>query len=376
MSGPLTGFTVVEVASIGPGPFCAMMLADMGATVIRVDRRDHIGRPPSGAEVMNCGRRSIALDLKQPAGIAILLELIGAADALVEGFRPGVMERLAVGPEVCLTRNPKLVFGRMTGWGQEGPLAMAAGHDINYIALSGALSGLGTAECGPFPPLNLVGDFGGGGMLLAYGIVCALLEAGRSGRGQVVDAAMVDGSALLMSMFFGMNSVGRWYERGQNALGGAAHYYGAYRCADGEWISIGSIEPQFYALLLRTLGIVDVEAWPQNDKSRWPALKAALAERFATRTRAEWCALMEGSDICFAPVLGLDEAPKHPHLAARETFIDIGGVVQPAPAPRFGRSKPGAPTPPVEPGANTEEILTELGFNLDEVVAFRAAGAI
>jgi alpha-methylacyl-CoA racemase len=376
MSGPLENFTVVEIASIGPGPFCAMMLADMGASVIRVDRRDHIGRPPSGTEVMNRGRRSIALDLKRPEAIAILLKLIDTADALVEGFRPGVMERLGAGPDICLARNPKLVFGRMTGWGQEGPLAMAAGHDINYIALSGALSGIGSAESAPIPPLNLVGDFGGGAMLLAFGIVCALLEAGRSGRGQIVDAAMVDGSALLMSMFFGMNATGSWSGRGRNVLGGAAHYYGTYRCADGEWISIGAIEPQFYALLLRTLGLSDIESWPQNDESRWPALKAAFAERFATKTRDEWRALMEGTDICFAPVLGLDEAPKHPHMSARGTFVEIGGVVQPAPAPRFGRSKPDMPQPPVNAGAHTEEVLADLGFNSGEIAEFRTAGAI
>ena len=376
MPGPLAGITVVEIASIGPGPFCAMMLADMGANVIRVDRRDQIGRAARGPDVMNRGRRSLALDLKQPAALEILRKLIDRADALVEGFRPGVMERLGVGPDVCLTRNPKLVYGRMTGWGQDGPLAKAAGHDINYIAVSGALGAIGTVDSGPVPPLNLVGDFGGGAMLLAFGVTCALIEAARSGRGQVVDAAMVDGSALLMSMFFGMNAAGGWFERGHNALGGAAPYYGAYRCADSEWISIGSIEPQFYALLLRTLGLQEPEAWPQNDRARWPAMKAAFAERFATKTRAEWCALMEGTDICFAPVLSLAEAPKHPHLAERATFVEIGGVVQPAPAPRFSRSVTERPSPPASPGAHTEDLLAELGFGPDDIAAFKTSGAI
>lgn len=288
MPGPLAGLTVIEIASIGPEHFCAMMLADMGTTVVRVDRRDQVGRPAHASDVINRDRRSIALDLKQPAAVETLLELIDGAESLVEGFRPGVMEHLVVSREICLARNPRLVFGRMTGWGQEGPLAKAAGHDINYIALSGALSAIGLeADAAPVPPLNLANVFGGGAVFLAYGVVCALLEAARSGRGQVIGPAMVDGSALVMSMFFGMNADMRWPGQGQSALGGTTHYYGGYRCADGEWISIGSIEPQFYELLLRTLGIEAPATWPQNDASRWPALKAKLAETFASRTRAE-----------------------------------------------------------------------------------------
>jgi alpha-methylacyl-CoA racemase len=377
MSGPLSGLRVVEMAGIGPGPFCAMLLADMGAQVIRIDRRGAAPDPAHGelrTAVMNRGRRSIALDLKQPAALDVVLGLVERADALLEGFRPGVMERLGLGPEVCLERNPRLVFGRMTGWGQQGPLAPAAGHDINYIALTGALSAIGGAD-GPVPPLNLVGDFGGGAMMLAFGIACALLEARTSDRGQVVDAAMVDGASLLMSMFYGMHAGQRWGERGQNFLDGAAPYYGCYCCADGKWVAVGAIEPQFYALLLRHLDI-EPAAWPQHDRARWPQLKQLMAQRFAVRPREAWCALMEGGDACFAPVLDMAEAPAHAHNRARGNFVEIDGVVQPAPAPRFSRTPGAVQRPPEAPGSHTEAILGELGFAATDIQRLRAAHVI
>lgn len=377
MSGPLAGVRVIEVASIGPGPFCAMMLADMGAEVIRIDRRDDVGRAPwlpPRVDIMARGRRSLALDLKQPGGAEVLLDLVAGADVLIEGFRPGVMERLGVGPDVCLERQPKLVYGRMTGWGQDGPLAGAAGHDINYIALSGALHGIGHPDTGPVPPLNLVGDFGGGGAMLAFGVVCALLEAKASGRGQVVDAAMAEGSALLMSMFYSTHAAGRWRALGENMLDGSAHFYGTYRCADDKWIALGSVEPQFYSLFLRTLGIDDLAAWPQHDRARWPELKRKLAERFATRPRQTWCELMEGTDICFAPVLDLDEAPRHRHAVARGSFVKIDGVTQPAPVPRFSRSQPATPRGAPVIGEHSLALLSEFGFSPARIDELRAAG--
>ncbi len=377
MPGPLAGIRVLEVASIGPGPFCAMMLADMGAEVIRIDRRADVGRTPwvpPRADILSRGRRSLALDLKQPEGAQVLLDMAAQADLLVEGFRPGVMERLGVGPEACLARNPKLVYGRMTGWGQSGPLAQAAGHDLNYIALSGALHGIGHPDTGPVPPLNLVGDFGGGGAMLAFGLACALIEARGSGRGQVVDAAMTEGSALLMSMFYSTHAAGRWHRLGENMLDGAAHFYGTYRCADGRWLALGSVEPQFYALLLDTLGIGNAAEWPQHERARWPELKRKLAERFATRTRDDWCALMEGTDICFAPVLDLDEAPRHPHAVARGSFVSVDGTVQPAPVPRFSRSQPATPHGAPVVGAHSEALLAAFGFDASRVEALRAAG--
>jgi alpha-methylacyl-CoA racemase len=377
MNGPLRGLRVIEMAGIGPGPFCAMLLADMGADVIRIDRRGTAPEPAHGelrTAVMNRGRRSIALDLKQPAALEVVLALVHSADVLLEGFRPGVMERLGLSPDVCLARNPRLVYGRMTGWGQQGPLAPAAGHDINYIALSGALSALGTPET-PVPPLNLVGDFGGGAVMLAFGIACALLEARASGQGQVVDAAMVDGAALLMSMFYGMHAGGRWHERGNNLLDGAAPFYGCYRCADGKWVAVGAIEPQFYALLMQMLELPLAE-WPQHDRARWPQLKQVMALRFAAKTRDEWCALLEGSDACFAPVLGLDEAPGHAHNRARANFVEVDGVVQPAPAPRFSRTPGAVQRPPEAPGRHTESILGELGFAAAEIQRLRAAQVI
>jgi alpha-methylacyl-CoA racemase len=374
--GPLKGIKVIEIASIGPGPFCAMMLADMGAEVIRVDRLSAKGTG-SRADVYLRGRRSVAVDLKQPAGVEAVLRLVERADALIEGFRPGVMERLGLGPELCLARNPRLVFGRMTGWGQTGPLANAAGHDINYIALSGALHAIGRRGEKPVPPLNLLGDFGGGGMMLAFGLVCGLLEARQSGKGQVIDAAMTDGSAALMAIIYQMKAAGRWSNtRESNMLDGGAHFYDTYECADGRYVAIGSIEPQFYAQLLETLGLDDPAFQKQMSTRQWPELKAKLSAVFKTRTRDDWRALMEGTDICFAPVLDLDEAPRHPHNVARETFVEVEGVTQPAPAPRFSRTAPALQQPPAIAGEHTEAVLADWGFSVDEIGALKNAGAI
>ncbi|HEY0521124.1 MAG TPA: CaiB/BaiF CoA-transferase family protein [Ilumatobacteraceae bacterium] len=384
MAGPLSGYRIIELAGIGPGPFAAMMLADMGAEVVRVERAAAVRGPAPDTphfDVLLRGRRNIAIDLKHPDGVAALLDLIDSADALIEGFRPKVMERLGIGPDVCLERNPRLVFGRMTGWGQSGPFAEAAGHDINYIALAGALAHFGRAGQAPVPPLNMVGDFGGGGMFLAFGVVCALLEAQRSGQGQVVDAAMVDGSAVLMSMFWSLRSVGYFDEthRGTNLLDTGAHFYDVYRCADDEYISIGSIEPQFYAELLRLTGLAaDDEFLAQMDKAGWPHLKERLADLFATKPRDEWCSLMEATDVCFAPVLTMTEAASHPHNVARGTFVDVGGVTQPAPAPRFSRTPSDIARPPAHAGQHSEEILRDGGFDaarIDQLIAGRAVVA-
>ena len=373
--GPLTGYKIIEIAGIGPGPFAAMMLSDMGAEVIRVERVQAVRDTQSSNanwDVMQRGRKNVAIDLKHADGVEALLQLVEKADAMIEGFRPGVMERLGVGPDVCLARNKKLVFGRMTGWGQDGPYANAAGHDINYIALAGALAHFGRAGEAPVPPLNMVGDFGGGGMLLAYGVVCALLEAQRSGAGQVVDAAMVDGSAILMSMFWGFKNIGLHDEnaRGTNMLDSGAHFYDVYKCSDGKYVSIGSIEPQFYTQLLQLTGLAsDAEFANQQDRSMWPKLKQRLTEVFATKTQAEWCKIMEGTDVCFAPVLTMSEAAKHPHNVARKTFIEIAGTTQPAPAPRFSRTVASLPTAPVGAGANTREVLQSWGIqNVDELI--------
>lgn len=364
MAGPLQGLKIVEIVGIGPAPFCAMMLADMGAEVIRIDRVSGAGFfVESKYDVMARNRRSLALDLKDPESVRTALQLIDRADALIEGFRPGVMERLGLGPDVCMERNKKLVYGRMTGWGQSGPLAHAAGHDINYISISGALHGIGKAGEPPTVPLNYVGDFGGGGMLLAFGMMCALHEAGRTGEGQVVDAAMSDGSALLSSMMYGFNAAGQWSnERGENMLDGGAHFYGTYACADGKFVSIGSIEPQFYKQLLEVCGLDSATLPPQLDAHSWPVMRERLDEVFKTKTQAEWCVLMEGTDICFAPILNWDEAPQHEHNRARGTFVNIAGVVQPAPAPRFSRTVPDVPKTPSEPGADTENILRDWGI--------------
>lgn len=337
--GPLQGIKIVEFAGIGPGPFCAMLLSDMGAEVIRIDRKG--GRSPHKAEIGMRGRKAVALDLKKPEAIEAALKLIEGADALLEGFRPGVMERLGLGPDVCLKRNPKLVYGRMTGWGQTGTLANAAGHDINYIALTGALHGIGNKGEKPVPPLNLVGDFGGGALYLAFGLACGLIEAKKSGKGQVVDAAMTDGASSLMSMFYGMSAMGVWQdERGSNLLDSGAHFYDTYETKDGKFVALGSIEPQFYKELLEKTGITDPDFQQQMNRDLWPSLKDKLAAVIKTKTRDHWDALMLGSDVCYAPVLSLAEAPKHPHNVARKTFIEVDGVTQPAPAPRFSRTVP------------------------------------
>jgi alpha-methylacyl-CoA racemase len=366
VSGPLAGFRIIEMVGLGPCPFAAMMLADMGAEVIRIDRPAKAGEanpfPMLGTrfDVMARGRRSLALDLKHPAAQAILLELITKADALIEGFRPGVMERLGLGPEVCLEKNPRLVFGRITGWGQTGPLAQAAGHDINYIALSGMLHAMGRAESPPTPPLNLVGDFGGGAMMLAFGVVCALLEAQKSGKGQVIDAAMVDGSALLGAMLYGFRAYGAWSDqRGANLLDGGAHFYDTYACADGKFISVGAIEPQFYALLLKLAEIDDPAFLQQMNQADWPVLKQKLSQIFLRQPRAYWCEKMEGSDICFAPVLDMAEAPAHPHNQVRQNFMEVAGVTQPAPAPRFSRSSPAVSQPPAHAGEHSLAVLKD-----------------
>ncbi|MFZ6658044.1 CaiB/BaiF CoA transferase family protein [Undibacterium sp. TJN19] len=370
MSGPLKGIRVIEMVGLGPCPFAAMMLADMGAEVIRIHRKLAAGAsnpfPMLGTkyDVMARGRRSLALDLKQTEAKAVLLDLVEHADILLEGFRPGVMERLGLGPDICLQRNPRLVYGRITGWGQEGPLSQAAGHDLNYIALSGMLHAMGRADAPPAPPLNLVGDFGGGAMMLAFGVVCAALEARSSGKGQVVDAAMVDGSALLGAMIYGFRAFGAWTdERAANMLDGGAHFYDTYICADGKFISVGAIEPQFYALLLQRAEITDPAFAAQMDAGKWPELKTKLTALFKTRTRQQWCDVMEGSDICFAPVLDMAEAPLHPHNQARENFMSVEGVVQPAPAPRFSRTKPEVTMPPASAGQHSMEILCDWGVS-------------
>ena len=385
--GPLSGLKIVEVAGIGPAPFAAMMLSDMGADVIRVDRLENSNggdpaAPPS--DIFNRGRRSIALNLKSAGGLKTLLDLIGQADAVMEGFRPGVAERLGFGPEVCQEINPKLVYGRMTGWGQDGPYALTAGHDINYIALAGVLAHLGREGEKPTPPINLVGDFGGGGMLLAFGLVCALLEAGRSGQGQVVDAAMVDGSASLMTMVWGFKAMGMWSDdRGTNLLDTATHFYDTYECADGNFVSIGSIEPQFYAELLKHTNLEQVyvdlgEPMPtQMDKAKWPEMKAHLAAIFVTKYRDEWSALLEGTDICFAPVLTMDEAAQHPHNVHRKTFVEVAGITQPAPSPRFDRTPGEIQRPPSHPGQHTDEILSEwLGAESQEIAELRQSDSV
>jgi alpha-methylacyl-CoA racemase len=373
-SGPLSGLKIVEFAGIGPGPFCGMLLSDLGADVVRVDRKGS-GRA-SPADVTSRGRRSVALDLKSPDAIEAVLKLLESADGLIEGFRPGVMERLGLGPDVVLARNPKLVFGRMTGWGQTGPYAKAAGHDMNYIAITGALHAIGT-EDKPVPPLNLVGDFGGGALYLAFGLMAGIISARETGKGQVIDCAMSDGAASLMAMFYGFKGAGIWKdERRSNLLDGGAHFYDTYQCADGKWISIGSIEPQFYALLLEKTGITDPEFANQMDRSAWPSLKAKLQDVLRTRTQAEWCAIMDATDICFAPVLDLEEAPKHAHNVARETFVTVEGVVQPAPAPRFSATPGAIQGPPPKIGAHNDEALTDWGFTAAEVAALKEKGAL
>lgn len=380
MAGPLTGIKVLELQGIGPGPFAAMVLSDFGADVVRIDRAQSVsGGDPEAppADALARGRRSVGVDLKSSDGVEAVLSLVEQADVIVEGFRPGVMERLGLGPDVCLARNPRLVYGRMTGWGQEGPYAPAAGHDINYISLAGALEPIGRAGEPPLPPLNLIGDFGGGGMLLALGVCAALAERATSGQGQVVDAAMVDGAALLMTFIHGMRAMGIWDgERGTNMLDTGAHFYEVYETADGKYVSVGSIESQFYAELLRLTGLEGEDLPYQHDKSQWPAMKERLAAIFKSKTRDEWCELMEGTDVCFAPVLTLTEAPRHPHNVHRRTFTEVAGVPQPNPAPRFSRTPGEIAGPPAHAGQHTDEVLADWGFDADRIAKLREAGAI
>jgi alpha-methylacyl-CoA racemase len=375
--GPLAGLKIVEFAGIGPGPFCAMMLADMGAEVLRIDKPDSKSddRDQYRYKLLNRGRRSVILDLKRPEGVSTALHLIERADALIEGNRPGVMERLGLGPETCATHNPQLVYGRMTGWGQNGPLAQSAGHDINYISLTGALWSIGRKGEAPTPPLNLVGDLGGGAMYLAFGIACALIEARRSGRGQVVDAAMVDGASSLMTWAFGLHAAGKWsYVRGDNLLDTGCPWYDVYETADGRHISVGPLEPQFYEQLLDLLDLNPLELPERNDRSRWPELRAAFAARFKCEDFATWRELLEGTDCCAAPVLSPDEAVTHRHLIARKTFAEIDGILQPAPAPRFSRSAPDLPRPPRRAGADTHDALASWGIAPDEIERLCALG--
>ena len=378
--GALDGVKVLELAGIGPGPFCGMMLADMGADVVRIDRAGSVkefdeNSPPN--DIISRGRKSIGIDLKNPQGKETVLRLVETSDIFFEGFRPGVAERLGVGPDDCLKRNPALVYGRMTGWGQEGPYANAAGHDINYISLAGVLAHIGRSESGPVPPLNLVGDFGGGGMYLAFGMVCALVEARQSGQGQVVDAAMVDGAASLMSFFYGMMETGFHQQgRGVNLLDTGAHFYDVYECADGEWISLGSIEPQFYKEMLEKLELDQEEFAFQHDREKWPELKQKMAELIATKTRTEWDQLLAGTDVCYAPVLSTYEAVEHPHNVERKTFVEVAGVTQPAPAPRFSRTPGKIERPPAHPGQHSKEVLTHFGFNEEEITELLSTGAV
>ena len=378
--GPLQGIRIVEFAALGPAPMGTMLLADLGAEVLRIERKAVASRPTAelfdpAIDILNRNRRVVALDLKRPEAIETVLRLIEGADALIEGFRPGVMERLGLGPEVCLARNPRLVYGRMTGWGQSGAFAHAAGHDINYLSLSGALHAIGEPGRKPVVPLNLVADGGGGAMLLAIGVLAGLLEARGSGRGQVVDAAMTDGAALLMSMMYTLKAMGQWQQqRGSNLLDGGAHFYDTYQCRDGRWISVGAIEPQFYALLLEKTGITDPDFQQQWDRSRWPRLKEKLAAVIAQRTRDEWCAVFDGTDACVAPVLDMDEAPRHPHNRSRHTFTEVAGVVQPAAAPRFSRTPP---APPSAPRTGSEpDALLDWGLDASELATLRQQGVL
>jgi alpha-methylacyl-CoA racemase len=376
--GPLSGVRVIEIASLAPAPFGCMILADLGADVLRVERAERCGLDaPAPKDPLSRGRRSVGLNLKDPAGTELLLRLIEDADVLVEGFRPGVAERLGFGPDVCAARNPRLIFGRMTGWGQDGPLAPTAGHDIDYIAISGALSPIGRAGEPPVPPINFVGDFGGGGMLLALGILAALVERASSGLGQVVDAAMVDGSALITSFLYGMRATGAWQDqRGSNLLDGGAPFYDTYVCADGGCVAVGALEPQFYAALLAGLGLDAAGLPAQHDRARWPELRARFAAAFAARSRDEWAKVFAGTDACVSPVLSMAEAPAHPHATARNAFVEVGGIVQPAPAPRFGRTGAAAPAAPPRPGADTDAVLGGLGLATAEVADLRARGVI
>ncbi len=385
--GPLEGVRVIELAGIGPAPFCAMLLADMGAEVVRVDRAanvglddSRVGGPPGEEHRFNLlarGRRNIAVDLKNKDGAAAVLRLIDRADALIEGFRPGVMERLGLGPDTCLARNKRLVYGRMTGWGQDGPIAHVAGHDINYIALSGVLSTIGERGGPPVPPLNLVGDFGGGALYLAMGVLAGIISARHTGAGQVVDCSMVEGSASLMTMMYAALASGAWVEkRGHNRTDGGAHYYHVYETKDGEHVAIGSIEPQFYALLLQHTGLKPEDVPEQTDRSTWPDMQKRLAAIFKAKTRAEWVAIMQDTDICFAPVLRMSEAIRHEHNRHRGSFIEVDGITQPGPAPRFSATPSQVQRPPSRIGADTDAILKDWGFSGDEVAALHRSGAV
>ena len=372
--GALKGITVLELAGIGPGPFCAMLLADMGARVIRIDRPE--GQAGTRDDVVLRGRRSLALDLKKPNAVAAMKRMAGQADVLIEGFRPGVMERLGLGPDALLEANPRLIYGRMTGWGQDGPFAKLAGHDINYIALTGALHAMGQADRAPAPPLNLVGDYGGGGMLLALGILAALLERAGSGRGQVVDAAMVDGAALLMAPIYGMMALGRWKpDRGANLLDGAASFYGSYACACGGYVAVGPIEPAFFAEMLQRMGLDAADFANRMDPAFWPAHKAQLAEAFLSRTRDAWAAIFADSDGCVSPILSMAEVRTHPHIAARGTFVEAHGAVQPAPAPRLSRTPSAIGAAAPLRGEHGAEILTEFGFSAAEIADLLGAAS-
>jgi len=378
--GPLQGVKIVELAGIGPGPLAGMLLSDMGADVVLVDRAQKVNPglfDKPNLEPMYRGRRSIGVDLKNPAGVELVLRLVEQADALVEGFRPGVTERLGLGPDVCLARNPKLVYGRMTGWGQDGPMAQAAGHDINYIALAGALAHFGRKDAKPTPPINLVGDFGGGGMFMAFGVVCGILEARASGKGQVIDVAMVDGAAILMSMMWGFRQIGAWDEQhaGTNYLDTGAPFYDAYETADGRFISLGSLEPQFFAELVTKLGI-DVQPSAQMDRTGWDAMRERFTALFRTKTRDEWDEILRGTDACYAPVLTMSEAVNDPHIKARQTIISRNGIEQPAPAPRFSRTVPEVQRDAPWPGQHTDDALRDWGVDDSEVDKLRESGAI
>ena len=376
--GPLEGLRIVEIAGIGPGPFAAMVLSDMGADIIRVDRPgSRMTKEVAAAQILNRGRPSAAVDLKDPQGVEVVLRLVEQADGLIEGFRPGVMERLGLGPDVCLARNPRLVYGRMTGWGQDGPLAPTAGHDIDYIAVSGALGAMARDGEKPLPPLNLVGDFGGGGMVMAFGMMCGVFEAQRSGRGQIIDAAMVDGASLMMAMFWGMRDIGAWSDRaGTNVLDSGAHFYNVYETSDGRHLAVGAIEPQFYAELIHGLGFSVDELAPQNDKAQWPAMKQKFAARIEEKTMAEWTAIFDGTDACVAPVRRFDDALTDAHNSARNSFVRVDGIVQPAPAPRFSRTTAAIARGADLPGASTDAALAAWGFSADEIDALRAGGAV
>src|SRR5690242_19644820 len=379
MGGPLSGLKVVELVGLGPGPFCGMLLADLGADVLCVDRIEVAravdpGRPATNA--MHRCKRVIGLDLKHADGPETLLRIVEQADAMFEVFRPGVAERLGIGPDACLARNPRLIYGRLTGWGQDGPYSGAASHDIDYIALAGALEPIGRAGQPPTPPLNVLGDFAGGGMLLAFGIAAAAFERERTGLGQVIDAAMVDGAALMMTPFYGARASGFWGERGTNMLDTGAPYYDVYETSDHQWIAVGAIEPQFYAALLTVLGLDPAELPDRDDPANWATLKERLAAVFRTRTRDDWVAAADGADACLAPVLTPLEAVEHPHNVARRTFLELRGVPQPAPAPRFSRSQPAAPAPPQQPGESTEAALAGFGFEAADVEKLRAAGVL